>query len=52
MIDIDEMLKSIRNKHVYIQMHNFPDPDAIASAFGLQYLLRAKGFASTIVYKG
>lgn len=52
MIDIDEMLKSIRNKHVYIQMHNFPDPDAIASAFGLQYLLKAKGLASTIVYKG
>jgi nanoRNase/pAp phosphatase (c-di-AMP/oligoRNAs hydrolase) len=52
MIDIDNMIKSLRNKHVYIQMHNFPDPDAIASAYGLQYLLGAKGLASTIVYKG
>ncbi len=52
MIDIDNMIKSLRNRHVYIQMHNFPDPDAIASAFGLQYLLQAKGLASTIVYKG
>lgn len=51
-IDIDNMIKAIRNKHVYIQMHNFPDPDAIASALGLQYLLNARGLDSTIVYKG
>jgi len=52
MIDIDEMIKNIGQKHVYIQMHNFPDPDAIASAYGLQYLLAGKGMKSTIVYKG
>lgn len=27
-----------KGKHIYIQTHNFPDPDAIASAFGLQCL--------------
>lgn len=52
MIDIDEMIDNIKQKHVYIQTHNFPDPDAIASAYGLQHLLAGKGIKSTIVYKG
>ena len=52
MIDLDIMIEAIRNNHLFIQMHNFPDPDAIASAYGLQYLLKAKGVESTIIYKG
>lgn len=49
---LDEILNNISSKHVYIQTHNFPDPDAIASAFGLKGLLNAKGIESTICYKG
>ncbi len=37
MTKLQELLKQINRKHVYIQTHNFPDPDAIASA------LRAPG---------
>jgi nanoRNase/pAp phosphatase (c-di-AMP/oligoRNAs hydrolase) len=35
---------------VFLQPHNVPDPDAIASCLGLQYLLRQKGVTSVIVY--
>ena len=41
-----------RSKKVYIQTHNFPDPDAIASAFGLQALLDHYGVPSTLCYHG
>lgn len=41
-----------RNKTVYIQTHNFPDPDAIAAAFGLQRLLERMGVSSTLCYAG
>ena len=37
MIDLDIMIEAIRNNHLFIQMHNFPDPDAIASADGLKF---------------
>ena len=37
---------------MYVQMHNFPDPDAIASAYGMKYLLRAEGIDAQIVYMG
>jgi nanoRNase/pAp phosphatase (c-di-AMP/oligoRNAs hydrolase) len=40
------------HKKVFIQMHNSPDPDAIGSAVGLQYLLSQKGIISQICYKG
>ena len=43
MTNLDTILNHIKNKHVYIQTHTFPDPDAIASAFGLQQLLLYKG---------
>ena len=35
---------------VFLQPHNVPDPDAIASSLGLQYLLAQKGIESKIVY--
>lgn len=47
-----ELLENISKNHVYIQTHNFPDPDAISSAFGLQVLLEKKGIGSTICYQG
>ena len=52
MTKLDELLGKIRRDHVYIQTHNFPDPDAIASAYGMQRLLEHRGIRSTICYKG
>ncbi|MCK5289273.1 MAG: recombinase RecJ, partial [Candidatus Omnitrophica bacterium] len=50
---IDQLVKHLENEEkVYIQTHNFPDPDAIASAFGLQYLLKKYGISSEIIYDG
>lgn len=48
-----EMISHIRSASVVIRLHNFPDPDAIASAFGLQdLLLRYKNTPSVIRYGG
>lgn len=52
MTKLDELINIINSEHVYIQTHNFPDPDAISSAFGLQKLLNAKNISSTICYRG
>ena len=52
MTNLDNILSCINGKHIYIQTHNFPDPDAIASAFGLQKLLESKNISSVICYKG
>ena len=52
MTKFNELLTHITHKHVYIQTHNFPDPDAMASACGLQKLLEYKGIESTICYSG
>ena len=52
MTKLDELVAQITREHVYIQTHNFPDPDAIACAFGMQELLKIKGIASTICYRG
>lgn len=52
MTKLDQLISKIKQKHVYIQMHNFPDPDAIASAFGLQELLKYRKIPATICYKG
>lgn len=52
MTNLQKLLKEIHNDKVYIQTHNFPDPDAIASAYGLQQLLKSQGVCSTICYNG
>lgn len=49
---LEQLIKVITKPKVYIQMHNYPDQDAIASAFGLQELLRYKGYESVICYQG
>lgn len=41
-----------KGKRVFIQTHNFPDPDAIASAFGLQQFLNTYDITATICYVG
>ncbi len=48
-LDLVEILK---NHTIYIQTHNFPDPDAIASAFGLQQFLAYHGVNATLCYDG
>ena len=52
MTKLEEIISCIKGNSVYVQMHNFPDPDAIASAYGMKYLLRAEGIDAQIVYKG
>lgn len=50
--DFNKLIELCRGRHVYIQTHNFPDPDAIASAFGLQRLLMLHDIQSTLCYDG
>ena len=49
---LESLLETLKGHKVFIQTHNFPDPDAIASAFGLQKLLEHFGIESRICYKG
>lgn len=51
---IDELLIELKksNKRIFIQTHDFPDPDAIASAFGLQGFLNLYNLSTQIVYCG
>lgn len=46
------LVELLKNHMVYLQTHNFPDPDALASAFGMQVFLRAHGVDSVICYAG
>ena len=52
MNDFNQLAALCHGKHIYIQTHNFPDPDAIASAFGLQRLLAQHEIPSTLCYDG
>lgn len=50
---LQNLLKVIGDrKHLIIQPHDFPDPDAIATAFGLSLLLKKYGIESDILFKG
>ena len=48
----DRLIELCKNKVVWIQTHNFPDPDAISSAFGLQKLFEHFGIESKICHEG
>lgn len=48
----DELVELLKGHKVYIQTHNYPDPDAIASAFGLQQFLREYGIETIMCYEG
>lgn len=52
MSDFMELVKLCGGRRVYIQTHNFPDPDAIASAYGLRNLLKIYGVESMLCYDG
>lgn len=51
-MDINRILDICKGKDVYIQTHNFPDPDAIGSAYGLQQLLKHYGVETVICHEG
>lgn len=42
----------LQEKTIYVQPHNFPDPDGIGSAFALCELIKAIGGKSKIFYHG
>lgn len=49
----DQFLVDLKgSERVIVQAHDFPDHDAIASAFALAYLLKKKGFAPFLSYQG
>ena len=52
MTAIDRIAEIVKGREVFIQGHNFPDADSIASAYGVQRLLEYKGVASHIIYVG
>ena len=47
-----KLIDLCKGKKIYIQTHNFPDPDAIASAFGLQKIFAHFGIESILCYEG
>lgn len=47
-----ELVDKIKDKRVFIQTHNFPDPDAIGSGFGLQGILKHYGINAILCYVG
>ena len=49
---LNDLIELCKGHVVYIQTHNFPDPDAIASAYGLQRLLEIYGVESRLCYDG
>ena len=52
MTAIDYISDIVRGHEVFIQGHNFPDADSIASAYGMKRLLEHKGIESDIIYVG
>ena len=53
MSPLQELLDHLRDRTPpYIQTHNFPDHDAVASAFGLQDLLARRGVESRLIFDG
>ncbi len=48
---INDLIASCQSTaNIYIQTHNFPDHDAVATAFGLQQLFENMGISPRIVY--
>ena len=51
--DLSAVLEGAGRRRVLVLCHNNPDPDSIASAYGLQFLLSRKlGIRSVIGYGG
>lgn len=53
MFEILDFINEVKNEEkIFIQTHNFPDHDSVASAYGLSELLLRFGIKSYITYKG
>lgn len=52
MEDYRSLLKLCQGRELYVQAHNFPDPDALASGHGLCRFLAAHGHRPTLCYDG
>ena len=52
MTKLQELLRVISKKVVFIQTHNYPDQDALATAHGLKVLLEHYGKQAIVCYKG
>ncbi len=53
MTKLDELVTLLKNApdEVFLQPHDVPDPDAIASCYALEHLLRVRGIETQIVYE-
>lgn len=51
-MDVQALIDLCKGKKVWIQTHNYPDPDAIGSAFGLQEFLRHFGIVALLCHDG
>ena len=51
-MDPIKLVSLLQGHKTFIQTHNYPDPDAIASAFGLQHFLKYHGIDANICYDG
>lgn len=52
MTKLNQLLQAISQKVVFIQTHNYPDQDALATAHGLKTLLELHGKQAIVFYKG
>lgn len=50
--NLTELIGLLKGRRVFIQTHNFPDQDAIASAYGLQVLLENFNIKTIICHHG
>lgn len=48
----NKLVELCKDRKVFIQTHNFPDPDAVSSAFGLQHFLEQFGIHAVLCYAG
>jgi len=50
---IYDLIEAVRKEDfIYIQTHDFPDHDAVASAYALQYILKSRGTSSYLTFSG
>lgn len=52
MADYHKLIELLKGHKVYLQTHNFPDPDALASAFGLKMFLKEFDIDTIICHRG
>ena len=46
-----ELIQLLKGKNAYIQTHDFPDPDALATAFALQEYLKYYGIEANHAHR-